>query len=456
LKSQHLLQSLLKEDLLILEKSLVDQKKTKLLSVFQWLKDNEDYDKQSLFSFVYGEEYQANKDYLLRNDIRNLNNFLKEYIVKKEILKPENDWIQRKLLLQYYINTKQKKLFEEEWEEAFKKLDKETEHLAYFELIQLKKNAIVEFQEVTEANFSSYIKLLENSIPNIDNLSMDVQFELLFNYEFASRVLYSITNNKREKKNFEVKYGNDFNNLAKSTQIKYYKAKQYDVHLAFEEKEQIFTKLLTLLEGQASEQILIYNNFGVEYFIRSDFENARHYYYMAFELIREHNFPVDSRLLYTLQNLISASVAIEKFEEAIEIFTVYQDKFINTPKTIETVSWIIALAYLFRGKTKEATELMNYNFKEKGQIAYYFRAVCTLGYIINKEFDLAEREAENCYRALKATPLEHGEFEKLFLALKHLIDYKNGKIQKKEQILNYLNQENNIGFHVKKLITSLL
>jgi len=457
LKTKLLIQTFNNKELLSIEKTLASQKNAQLLPAFIWLKENDVYDKEKLFKQVYQEDYTTKKDYLIRNEIRNLNNFLKEFIVKKEILNIKHDWLAKKILLEYYLNHKQTKLFEEEWDEIFKKLNPEEDLQIYFELILLKMRLFTNFKPITENEYLPLLSLLENSKKYIDNFSMQTQFEFLKYYTYTHRILFSITHQEREKQEQNVIYNKSLESLLSSTQLKHYQALQYDINLPFEEKVEVFLKILELLEGKELEQIPIYNNLGVEYFIRSDFEKAYHYYSIIKSIIKEKNIQLDNRLLNSFQNYISSAVSIGKYDEAIQFYKDNEEVLNTLTNIIHNIQRVVAIAYLFTNKTKEAFEFMPQNINERGKHEYYYyRAVYTLGFLLDKEYDLAAREAENCYRALKANPFIDGDFEKLFLALKHLVNYKAGGNQKQKQIIEYLDQENHVGFYIKKLILSIL
>lgn len=215
--------------------------------------------------------------------------------------------------------------------------------------------------------------------------------------------------------------------------------------------------MIALLEGSPLEQLLIYNNLGVEYFIRQDFENAFENYFAAYTIITQNNITINNTNAGILLNLISAAVSIHKYQAAIDIYLAHKDSLSTQTKFIHNLERIIAIAYLSIGAFEKAFEFMPPNINERGKNEYYYyRAIYALGYLLNSEFDLAMREAENAYRALKAKPFENGDFEKLFLGIKHLINFKLAKTNKKDQILAYLDQENNIGFHIKSLINSIL
>ena len=457
LKTKEIIDTLLKEDIIHIEKELGNKSNSRQLTIFSYLTSHNTIDKEELFLIAFGEKYTAQKDYLLRNEIRIQNKFLEEFILKKELLKTEHDWICKKLLLNYYLKNKSTKLFEEEWNDCFKKINPAENLQQYFDLIILKINFHSNTSEVTAENYTAYIQLLHEAAPYIDNLSMDIQFEFYKYYHFANRILFSITQNKEKIKHSNVSYNKDLTTLFASTQIKYYKGKQYDTDLSFEEKIVVFHKLIALLEGSPLEQLLIYNNLGVEYFIRQDFENAFENYFAAYTIITQNNITINNTNAGILLNLISAAVSIHKYQAAIDIYLAHKDSLSTQTKFIHNLERIIAIAYLSIGAFEKAFEFMPPNINERGKNEYYYyRAIYALGYLLNSEFDLAMREAENAYRALKAKPFENGDFEKLFLGIKHLINFKLAKTNKKDQILAYLDQENNIGFHIKSLINSIL
>lgn len=456
MKTVELLKLLQKQEISTIADELKLKENYRLSELLICISGSDSFTKEDLFFAVYKSAYTAEKDYLLRNEIRLLNKYIETYIVKREIEKHDKDLIHDIILLNYFIDTKQINLFEETWNAAYKKAIKEILLYPILELLSLKVKFISLFEEMNEKNYRIMYDMLKENILRIDNLSMDVQFRHLKLLNYTSRILSNLTQKSEEKPDFLVNYKSGLDNLLSSVQIKYYQAKQYETDMSFDEKINTYHKILALLSDNPVAQFPILNNLGVEYFVRSDFKAAYTYFYKNYELIKKHKIPLDNIVLSYFLNFISTAVSVGEYKVAIKVFYEFEEK-LEKVHNFHNIQRIVAIAYLFLRDSKNAFRCMpdNLNEREKNEY-YYYRAIYALGYILEKQYDMADREADNAYRALKATPFKDGEYEKLFLAIKHLINYKTGKHTKKDLILEHISKESKIGFHLISLINNIL
>ena len=460
MKTLEILSLIDKKDCLTIVYLLKEKSNENTLELFNKLYKAKSFDKEKVFQELFHLPYEANKDYLLRNEIRLLNKFLEEYLVNQEIHKKNNIYKQKVILLQFYLDKKQIKLFDEEWNDCYKKWIKEnntSNHYFIFELIQLRAKFLFNFQELNTTNFKENYHLFIEVQTYIDSLSMEIQYEYQVYIHYIRKYLFSLTRQKEALPIFQIDYVGNIETLHTQTQIHFCRAKIYSLDITFEEKLPFFEKLITLHHSDAENLATVYTNLGVEYFMISDIENAFINYNKAYQLICTNQLQLNSKNLSVIFNLISAAVSLNKSEEAIAIYLQHKEALQSQKHFYHNLERIIAIAHLFTKNYSKAYEFMPHNINERGKNEYYYyRAVYALAYYLNDDFDLALRETENAYRALKANPFITGEYEKLFLAIKHLVKAKGDKHPKDAVILEYLEQEKNIGFHLIHLVKSLL
>lgn len=457
MKTLELISILSPKELKALDIDLEQKSKTTTHKALQFCAQQTAIDKTDFFKCLFDKPYSVAKDYLLRNEIRLLNQAIEDFIVRQAIQKKENDWWNKKLLLQHYLSKNNTKLFDEEWQQCYKKATAEGLHFFLFELLCLRAQFVSQHLSVNETNYTELYTTLAEASTAMDNLSMDIQYTYRVYLTFAQRTLFGLTAKKTATPASAVQYTGDVFQLERSAVINFCKGRIYDLDLAFEEKQFFYQQLIKLYADEPQNLAIAYGNLGVEYFVRSDFQHAFHNYNAAYDIVQKNNIPFDAKLKGVLFNLISSAVSIGELDKAIAIFNEHKAVWETQSHLIHNLQRIIAIAYLAKGEYNNAFEFMPHNINERGKNEYYYyRAVYALGYLLSGDFELALRETENAYRALRTNPFEEGDFEKLFLAIKHFIKYKADKKGKKSTIIDYLDQEKHIGFHLKELIIKTL
>jgi hypothetical protein len=455
MKTLELIHSLAPTGLKILEQELEQQGKATVLITLRYFLQHDSIVKEDLFLQLFEKKYTAAKDYLLRNQIRLLNNAIEEFIVKQEIQQKENEWLAQKLLLEFYLRKGNAKLFDEEWQQCYKKAQSGSNNLFLFELLKLRARYVSELLSVNEQHYTALYNTMVNAAAAIDNLSMNVQYEYRVYLGFVRRNLQALNVKQTAVPESAVRYAGDVFKLDEATVMNYCKGRTYEPDLAFEDKLVFYKQLIALYASDAKNLALAYGNLGVEYFVRSDFKQAFANYYEAYCILRDNNIAYDAKLKGVLFNLISSAVSIGEYQKAIAIYNTHKKTVETQSQLIHNLQRIVAIAYLSVGDYKAAFDCMPNDINERGKNEYYYyRAVYAMGFLLSKDYTLAVRETENAYRALRANPFENGDYEKLFLAIKHLIKYKMEKKGSKATILTYLDAEKNIGFHLKDLIVN--
>lgn len=120
-------------------KHLSNKKNGRTLVLFETLYYNSEITKEELFVVLFRKKYHAEKDYLLRNELRLLNVELENYIATSQLLNEENNFYKRYLILKKLKTGKEKNLFEKEWNECFNEALSAQRELEQCILLLLKK-----------------------------------------------------------------------------------------------------------------------------------------------------------------------------------------------------------------------------------------------------------------------------------------------------------------------------
>ncbi|HRG89262.1 MAG TPA: hypothetical protein PLW44_09600 [Chitinophagales bacterium] len=452
MKTLELIQCLVPDEIEKLENELTQQGKHNTVTTLRHCLQHSGIDKGELFPKLFEKEYTTDKDYLLRNQIRLLNKAIENFIVKQEVPQPGNEQVAQQVLLGFYLKKGNAKLFDDEWQPCYKRAQSASDGLFLFHLMKLRTQYVSELLPVSEQHYTVLYNILINAVAAIDKLALELQYEYRVYVAFVRRTLHAL-NVKEIAPVPVVCYTGDVFKLDTPTVINYCKWQIYEPDLTFEKKLPFYRQLINLYAGDAKNLAIAYGNLGVEYFVRSDFEQAYKNYYEAYCIVQDNNMPYEAKLKGVLFNLVSSAVSIGQYNKAIAIYNKHKQLFDAQTQMKHNLQRIVAIAYLSVGDYKAAFDCMPNDINERGKNEYYYyRAVYAMGFLLSKDYSMAVRETENAYRALRANPFEGGDYEKLFLAIKHLIKYKLDKKGSKAIITRYLDAEKNIGFHLKELI----
>lgn len=122
-----------------LRKQLGEKKSNRTLVLFDTLYFNPDATKEELFIAVFRKKYSIEKDYLLRNELRLLNDELENFIASRQLLNEDNSFHKHYLLLKKLKNENRIKLFESEWSQCFKNAKEQQKELEQCLLLLLQK-----------------------------------------------------------------------------------------------------------------------------------------------------------------------------------------------------------------------------------------------------------------------------------------------------------------------------
>ncbi len=109
-----------------------------LKSLHKQIQNEEEYSKEKTFKDVFGESYKADKDYLLRNRLRDLNKIISDYMVEDQRQKNEQKKRNEEdlLLIESYVRRTMFDRFDAEFDEMLEKFETSMDYVAGMKLIE--------------------------------------------------------------------------------------------------------------------------------------------------------------------------------------------------------------------------------------------------------------------------------------------------------------------------------
>ena len=138
MKTAQLIKQLCPTDIREIKKLMVECDKKRLVVLLDEISNNENESKEYLFKKVFKKQYTENKDYLLRNELRLLNEVIEDFIVTQEIKKDKNKFYKQRILLQKYLENDSKELFLQLYKEAFENIKDQVFSKQLEDLLDLK------------------------------------------------------------------------------------------------------------------------------------------------------------------------------------------------------------------------------------------------------------------------------------------------------------------------------
>ncbi len=456
--------------------SLKDNKRVSLFHLAKYLVKNlqqHQINKEELYQQVFQEKYLESKDYLLRNELRLLNDYLEDVLIDLQIaITIKKDKAQTtQLLLTYYLENQLIELYEKEWKTAFKEAtEKENIQQTTFLLEQWVKFVSLN-KEVHFDLYHDTACLLHEFFPTIQTNALVPYLKYKETFFLINKILTSV------KKEYIAPI------LTESISIQYPEllgkpvAIYLGIHqastMAGESKIKVLEEMIVLLDSILEKnkhqtsylelKVRILSNIGVDFFILNESDKALQYYTKALLVAEKEQLASFTSILF---NFLSACIATQQYTLFITYYSKHETLLVKNPSLQHRCKRFYAIALLFLGQPDAAMEAITHDiFERPDNDYYYFRGVYCFIYLLKKDLESAERETQNTIRSLQYNQLESTNFYSFFTLLKKYLlnlyeDDKNKKQSKQTQILQELEkdiqQSNEHLVHLSALLKHLL
>jgi len=418
MRTLHLLEALTKKELQLIEEKILAGKRKGLLPLFKHLKkyrlNDVKPDRADLYKRAFGSAYSKNKDYLLRNELRLLNEIIYEFLVmdcfKEHISKNKN--LFNRWLAQSYYNRKMP-VFAEDVDgfiDAAQKDVQTEEATAMFALRstfsgtfpmggqQVILKQLAQWKEEEKRRFLHRLRKIEYSIEFFEN-NVGARNPIAPSgpEDWTSAGDTVIDFADTEKNDWYARYltlQKFYWQSKGDTQRKYLK-EIIEISSADIARNTIKIEThITNLEAMAFSLVMSCKH-----------EEANDYMEQPLKLAEKNNLVVSpTHIIIYMINLVVTG----QYEPAIKLYSRYQ-KIVDKSIARGHAIMLSAYSYLFLNKPDEALNMIKAEPKLAPNELLHIRYVYMIAFILRRQYDLAESEVKNLKRMLTNAALSNLE-----------------------------------------------
>ena len=356
MKTAQLIKQLCPTDIREIKKLMVECDKKRLVVLLDEISNNENESKEYLFKKVFKKQYTENKDYLLRNELRLLNEIIEDFIVTQDIQKDNNKFYKQRILLQKYLENDSKELFLQLYKEAFENIKDHVFSKQLEDLLDLKsKWHAKNFPYWSEQNFEFYKEYMAYK-DRIYNYCLQIYYKYNSKINIAS---YNIELNQSKDK-IKKQIGNkEFVENEILPHIPFKDLEPYTIAIYYDGKS-CNMNYSTLQRVEHLKQAVVYLKESPEY-VFGFYERLAHFYLHDLkDLTNLYHYRKEAYLLFlnlidkpqaiyhtgAISKYIIACIYTKKHEEAINAFEKHLTFLEKNCREITNLKLIIIVAYI--------------------------------------------------------------------------------------------------------------
>lgn len=363
-------------------------------------KDTES-DKAVLYKAVFAKEYEPSKDYLIRNELRLLNDELEVFLVEKQLEKTfkENAHLYNLWLLR---SLKERGLYQE-FEAAFKKMIAKARADLQYEILDkmttLYLHHLITKEEITEDLYQNTIHV--GYLQKINWIQKDAVRKIR-----ASEVMKAFAERTLKVTNPDFPYSD----LLQSMDLKdekvndHYSNYLYWYALSFQqtgiEKIETLQDALGFIEGcyqvemeAENRKLFLLATIALEYYLMGSHQAADNYYLQTLQFAKSTKQQLRLSVVF---NYFSNCIKLQKYAKAIELFEENQVAIEVNERVHYRFLCLKAMCHIFLKETKRAIDSIPPNIQQRPDAQYYyFRLIQIIAFCQWEDEEAAMRECHN-------------------------------------------------------------
>ncbi|MEZ4887026.1 MAG: hypothetical protein R3E32_20010 [Chitinophagales bacterium] len=405
MKTTDLLNSLQGREKKEFETVIKMHKRSSLKNLYFFLKKqiikNTEPDKATLYKSVFAKKYEPSMDYLIRNELRLLNNELEHFLVQKQLEKTFKENIH--LYNLWLLRGLKERGLHQEFEAAFKKtIAKAKEDLQYEimdKMTTLYLRHLITSQEITEELYEKTIR--EGYIEKINWIQKDAVRKMR-----ASEVMKAFAERTIKVTRPDFSYSNLMQtmNLQADVVNDSYSNYLYLYALSFQqiglEKIETLQKALGFIaqchqpEMEAeNRKLFILATIALEYYLMGYHQAADEYYLQTLQYAEANNQGLQLTVIF---NYFSNCIKLKKYSEAIELFNTHQAAIEANEKVHYRFLCLKAMCHIFLEETEKVMDCIPSKIQQRPDAQYYyFRLVQIIAFCQLEDEETAMRECHN-------------------------------------------------------------
>ena len=396
---------------------LQQNEKERLYNLFIFLVkkgSNRRFAKAEVFEKVFGKAFTERGDVLLRNEIRLLSNWIKEYLrltlITEKAKKDKLEGIE--LLLQYYLDNNKLSLFEKEWRKYKRQCLEQHNYTLMAKIYGIYTRYLEEKKEVKLWVYQEIAALSHDQIQQLSTAFKEqVRYTEIQKIK-ANKVIQAFLRTypmpelqerlelKAEKQEAVVHYH-------------YLRARSYlesgqKKIQTLKEAEKIYYEIRDYRPQQYADLGLIYGSIGLEYFLQGDYQAAYAAYVKTLDFLKATNQAFNANLYY---NYVSILLKLDRYQELIDTVLAHQEGIQKSKRLKYRFEYMLVMSYLFKGEVDNAFQLVHREINKRPESEYYnFRYVYGICFYLMGDVDSFEREIINIKQKVDYQPPIEKEF----------------------------------------------
>jgi len=389
----------------------------------------EQAEKERLFKKIFGYKYEVSKDYLLRNEIRLLNQEIKLYLDEQLLLQhaKENPFELEILYLKHLLKASQYKLFEVEWQRVSELAQQALRLDILAQLHRLFALFLVQGQEIEYNRYLKIRNLIADGIYYFEQHSKEELAEWERWYAFSDRSLLTLYSehqmSDKEASKSTVLIDNE--PIIKFLQLaaKSYTQKEDARLLLLQQSLELYEKNCTERPQYNAIAMNLYSNLAVENLLIRDYITADNIFKKVLPLLDSPEFNAAQKL-NILFNYCSNALRLNRYIEVLAIYHGSINELNTLPRLLYRFRRIAAMAYIFIENPEKGFELMNEEqLSQRPEPDYYYgRIIFAILFFMTSDYESCERELINILQSFRYKSPAQSALEQVVRLMKKFLN----------------------------------
>lgn len=401
-KTYQLIATLSKKNIALLKKQL-NTLSNELFSICLKQFKQQKFEQEQIFKAFYKKKYSTEENYLLRNDLRKLNQAIEQFIIETEWQKKAKTdfYLKKKLYLNYLLEQNALELLSKELQRIFIQINKKEDYEVFYDFFVLwtkLQNKQFAYDSIffTEAK-AFYDQAILHWFKEVSLKTKQVE---IFK-RFIERTHIQINPAMRFSEPIE---SISFKNIESQLEHFFY-LKEQSFRTFGEEKINILLQALAIIPNLKSTFInlneahyFVLQSLSVEYFIAENYSKASEYLSQIMSFYKKINTEYFIRSLF---NYINVEIRLKNYQKVIDLYQQFQAE-IKASNIYEYYACIIPMCYILLNDVQQAEEnllIVSSSVSLKNNI--YSRLNLSIIHFLNNEIDLCLNELENILQSIR-------------------------------------------------------
>lgn len=441
-----------------LKLKLKDNKRESLYKIYNYLQkwsfENpqskfEQPEKERLFKKIFAYKYEESKDYLLRNELRLLNQEIKLYLEEQLLLQhaKENPFELEILYLKHLLKVSQYKLFEVEWQRIAELAQQALRLDILAQLHRLFALFLVQGQEIEYNRYLKIRTLIADGIHYFEQHSKEELAEWERWYAFSDRSLLTLYSEHQMSDKEATKSAGliDTKAIIEFLQLaaKSYTQKEDARLLLLQQSLELYEKNCAERPQYNAIAMNLYSNLAVEHLLIREYETADYIFKKVLPLLNSPEFS-PAQKLNILFNYCSNALRLNRYNEVLSIYNESINDLNTLPRLLYRFRRIAAMAYIFLENPEKGFELMNEEqLSQRPEPDYHYgRIIFAILFFMTSDYESCERELTNILQSFRYKSPAQSALEQVVRLMKKFlnIQYEPDKDKQKVALIE-LKQE---------------